>query len=200
MALNSFADLQTFLTNFCMNNGIDIAGAPHGAFWVGTAAKSISTMTWSSGTVTVTTSSAHGYPTGDVLKLVIAGVTPSGYNGTFLCTITGATTFTYALTSNPGTVTAEGTYQPTAYDNFINGNVPNVQDPNGNALPILNKIGGKYDGPSSNIVMALAGTAGSLFDKNNPAAPIGQMPQGGPYMSSDQIEEISDWITRGCPE
>ena len=86
------------------------------------------------------------------------------------------------------------------YDNFVNGNVPNVTDPNTNQpLPILNKVNGKYDGPSSNIVMALAGTANSLFDPNNPAG-IGQMPQGGPYMSTDQINELSDWITAGCPE
>jgi hypothetical protein len=192
MALTSFAAVQQFLNQFVQNHNINIAGAPHGAFWVGTAA-SISTMTWSSGTVTVTTSSAHGYPTGDVLELVIAGVTPSGYNGTFRCTITGATTFTYALTSTPGTVTVEGTYQPTlgtTYNNFINGNVPNVQDPNGNPVPILNKIGGKYDGPSSNIVMVLAGT--------NESFP--QMPEGGPYLSSDQIQEISDWISAGCPQ
>ena len=193
MALTSFAAVQQFLNDFVQNNNINIAGAPHGAFWVGTA-QSISTMTWSSGTVTVTTSSAHGYPTGDVLQLVIAGVTPSGYNGTLLCTITGATTFTYALTSNPGTVTVEGTYQPTldtTYDNFVGGNVPNVQDPNtGNQVPILNKINGKYDGPSSNIVTVLLGTNGSFP----------QMPEGGPYLSCDQIKEISDWISAQCPK
>ena len=88
----------------------------------------------------------------------------------------------------------------TTYDNFVNGNVPNVTDPtSGQPLAILNKVNGKYDGPSSNIVMALAGTANSLFDPNNPAG-IGQMPQGGPYMSTDQINELSDWITAGCPE
>jgi hypothetical protein len=86
------------------------------------------------------------------------------------------------------------------YDKFVNGTVPNVTDPNTNQpLPILNKVNGKYDGPSSNIVMALAGTANSLFDPNNPAG-IGQMPQGGPYMSPDQIQELSDWISAGCPE
>jgi hypothetical protein len=86
-----------------------------------------------------------------------------------------------------------------AYNDFINGNVPNEQDPDtGNPLPILNKINGKYDGPSSNLVMALAGTKGSVFDPNSGS--IGQMPLGGPYMSPDQIQEISDWITAQCPE
>jgi len=88
-----------------------------------------------------------------------------------------------------------------SYQDFITGVVPNVTVPNTNppqTLPILNKISGKYDGPSSNIVMALAGTTGSLFDPNTGS--IGQMAQGGPYMSCDQILEISDWITRQCPE
>jgi hypothetical protein len=79
----------------------------------------------------------------------------------------------------------------TTYDDFINGNVPTVQDPNtGNPVPILNKINGKYDGPTSNIVTVLAGTNASFP----------QMPKGGPYMSSDQIQEISDWISAQCPK
>ena len=64
-----------------------------------------------------------------------------------------------------GIATAKhGPFWNTTYKGFVNGNVPNVVDPNTNQpLPILNKINGKYDAPSSNIVMALAG-AGSLFD------------------------------------
>ena len=83
------------------------------------------------------------------------------------------------------------------YDNFVNGTVPNVTDPNTNQpLPILNKVNGKYDGPSSNIVMALAGTANSLFDPNNPAG-IGQMPQGGPYSDIRNHDSTPSWTTRG---
>ena len=107
------------------------------------------------------------------------------------------------IAMNPGIDIADAQHHAfwnTTYDNFVNGNVPNVTDPtSGQPLAILNKVNGKYDGPSSNIVMALAGTANSLFDPNNPAG-IGQMPQGGPYMSTDQINELSDWITAGCPE
>ena len=58
-------------------------------------------------TVMVTTASAHGLATGDYAT--IAGVTPDGYNGTFPVTVTSTTTFTYALATNPGAVTAQGT-------------------------------------------------------------------------------------------
>ena len=113
MALNSFAAVQKFLTEFVQNNGVDIGNAVHGEFW------------------------------------------------------------------------------NTTYDGFTKGYVPNVQDPNTrNQVPILNKIDGKYDGPSSNIVTLLAGT--------NASYP--QMPKGGPYLPSDQIQEISDWISAQCPE
>ena len=46
------------------------------------------------GTVTATTSSPHGLTLGDSLLLTISGASPSGHNGTYLCTPTGASTFT----------------------------------------------------------------------------------------------------------
>jgi hypothetical protein len=56
-----------------------------------------------------------------------------------------------------------------SYSDFINGNVPGVQDPNtGNAVPILNKINGRYDGPSSNLVTVLSGTNTSIRFRKSP--------------------------------
>lgn len=73
-------------------------------------AATLVSLSYSSGTVTATASADHGLPDGDVIEITIAGAAPSGYNGTFACTITGATTFTYALASNPGTDTSPGSY------------------------------------------------------------------------------------------
>jgi hypothetical protein len=83
----------------------------------------------------------------------------------------------------------------TSYNNFVNGTVPGVTDPNNNPVKILTK----GDGAHSNIIYALSGTKGTLWDPNNPVG-FGQMPAGGPYMSTAMINELSDWITRGCPE
>lgn len=69
----------------------------------------ITSMTWSGGVVTVTTASPHGLHNGGSMTLDIAGVSPSAYNGFQACTITGTSTFTFPLASNPGTVTAQGT-------------------------------------------------------------------------------------------
>lgn len=86
------------------------------------------------------------------------------------------------------------------YDLFVNGTVPGgsqTADPvTGQPLPILKK----GDGAHSNVVYALAGTAGTYWDKNDPNAAFGQMPYGGPYFADAQIDELCDWINNNCPE
>ena len=74
-------------------------------------ATAISAITWSAEVVTVTTTTAHGIPSGDTVEIVIAGVAPTGYNGTFAGTSTGTNTITYPLVTNPGSETTLGTLQ-----------------------------------------------------------------------------------------
>jgi len=70
----------------------------------------ISSISWSGGTVSVTTASPHGLHNGSTgVNISVSGVTPSGYNGYQSCAITGASTFTYALAGNPGVETVLGT-------------------------------------------------------------------------------------------
>jgi hypothetical protein len=84
------------------------------------------------------------------------------------------------------------------YDQFVNGNVPRVLDPKTNA-PM--KILVKGDSAHSNLILSLKGAAGTVFDKNDPNAPVGQMPANGPPMFTDpQIQELADWVDKGCPE
>jgi hypothetical protein len=59
--------------------------------------ETIATTVLAGTTVTVTTTTPHGYPTGIDMIMTMAGITPVGYNGTYLCSITGASTFTYDL-------------------------------------------------------------------------------------------------------
>ena len=74
-------------------------------------AKSLSSITLSAGTATATATAAHGFTIGDTLPLTIAGATPAGYNGTFLCTVTTTTQFTYALSGSLSTGTG-ASYTP----------------------------------------------------------------------------------------
>ena len=60
-------------------------------------------------TATLTTASAHGLITGN--RVTISGATPSGFNGTYVITVTGSTTFTYTMAADPGgDASVMGTY------------------------------------------------------------------------------------------
>jgi len=63
--------------------------------------------------VTGVTAAPHGLTIGDVIPITIAGCTPTLYNGTWDCTITTTTNFTY-VRSNPGVATVVGTWVPAA--------------------------------------------------------------------------------------
>lgn len=74
-----------------------------------TGAVAINSLAWATSVVTVTLSAAQTWTVGDTINITIAGAAPAGYNGTFLCTVTGTTTFTYPLVANPGSATFQGT-------------------------------------------------------------------------------------------
>lgn len=68
----------------------------------------ITGITQSAGVATAVTAAVHGLPIGDPILLTIAGSTVAGYNGTFVCTPTTTTHFTYAVaagTASPATGT-----------------------------------------------------------------------------------------------
>jgi hypothetical protein len=74
-------------------------------------------MVWAAGVVTVTVPASSfppGWTVGSTPTVVIAGVTPAGYNGIYTAQVTTATAFTYPLVASPGTVTVQGTFQPGA--------------------------------------------------------------------------------------
>lgn len=84
--------------------------------------KAISTITWATNLVTVTTSSPHGWTTGSTIPLVVSGVIPAAYNRAVEATVTTATQFTYPLTSDPGTATTMGTVKTVVAGEIIQMN------------------------------------------------------------------------------
>jgi hypothetical protein len=70
------------------------------------------------------------------------------------------------------------------YTQFVNGNIPGV------GVPAL--VSRHSD--QSNIILALRGLP--PFDGSQ----FSQMPEGGPFFSSAQIQPIADWIDAGCPQ
>ena len=81
-----------------------------------------------------------------------------------------------------------------SYTQFTTGNVPGVSDAN-SGQPLRICIPG--DPNNSNIIEALSGTgtfSGAANDND-------RMPYGGPpWFTQAQIDELADWIHRGCPE
>ena len=97
-------------------NGVDAPLLYDGANWIKiantTTAQTISSITEGGTgnlTATVTTASAHGLVTGN--QVVISGATPTQYNGAYVITVTGTTTFTYKMATTPGSnATTVGSY------------------------------------------------------------------------------------------
>lgn len=65
-----------------------------------TEGQTISSITRVGTTATLTTAANHGLTTGNTVS--IWGASPSQYNGTYVITVTGVTTFTYTMASDPG--------------------------------------------------------------------------------------------------
>jgi hypothetical protein len=155
------------------------------ALYLGPAPKSILAIVWESGTVTVWTDGPHGFNVGATLNVYIYGLSPSGYTGTYLCTVTSSLTFTYGLATNPGpTSDLSGMYYP----------IPDLSK-----LTLNDFIG---SGRSA-VVVIVDPSLGGL--KNTVLGPgVGQgfyypesLPGTGSYADSDDLESmVTDQINK----
>jgi hypothetical protein len=97
-------------------NGVDPVIIYDGSVWFYVAttstAQTISTITRGGAgnlTATLTTAAPHGLITGN--RVTISGATESNYNGTYVITVTGASSFTYTMATAPAAnATVVGTY------------------------------------------------------------------------------------------
>jgi hypothetical protein len=94
-------------------NGSDPTLVYNGTVWFKIAttstAQTINSITRSGTTATLTTAAAHGLVSGNYVT--ISGATPSGFNGSYVITVTGVTTFTYVMATTPANnATVVGTY------------------------------------------------------------------------------------------
>lgn len=102
---------NTGTRNAQINNNFDygsLIGGQMSAFYL---TRTITAASWSGSVVTFTTSVAHAFTTDPVpIEVTVKGMTPSGYNGTYIITgVPSTTTFTAVLASDPGTATVFGT-------------------------------------------------------------------------------------------
>lgn len=84
-------------------NGQDATCFWDGLQWINNAptnvAQRVDSITHVGTTATVTTENPHGLVTGN--QIVMSGITPSTYNGTFIITVLNATQFTYTTSATP---------------------------------------------------------------------------------------------------
>lgn len=102
-------------------------------------------LTWATNVATVTTTTNHTFVNGD--SVVIAGVTAAGYNGTFVVTVTGTNTFTYALAiADPGTASIQGTAFCATIRKDVTVTATSHGFSNGNSVKIQNMVPAIYNG------------------------------------------------------
>jgi len=122
----------------------------------------ISAASASGTTVTITTSAKHGFVTGQLVT--IAGLTPSGDNGTFTITVTSTTKFTYTGVSGSPTLGATPTATGTTVTLTTSTNSNFVV---GQSVDVTGITPATYDGtftlisPSSGTTLTYVATAGA---------------------------------------
>lgn len=94
------------------DNGPSGNGADDTTHYIGTGGIAITNAAWASGAVSLSTSAPHGLAAGQTV--LISGITPRAYNGTYTVSTTGLTTtqFQVSLASNPGTFVSAGMVKP----------------------------------------------------------------------------------------
>ena len=70
--------------------------------------KSISTLTWAAGVVTVALAANHGLVEGSLTPLIVSGAFPDAYNGTYVATAGADNVLTYSLANDPGIASIPG--------------------------------------------------------------------------------------------
>lgn len=103
----------------------------------GSTAVTVTGGSWSSSVATLTFSTSAVFQVGDTV--VVSGVTPSGYNGTYVLTRVSTTSISYALTSNPGAWSSGGSIKS-------DDSVPvSFSTTSGSATVIINDVGSGLD-------------------------------------------------------
>jgi hypothetical protein len=97
----------------------DVFGQPNNAVFT-TTTSAVTGASGTGSTATLTFAGAYVYPVGSIIT--VAGMTPSGYNGTFVVTVSSAGSVSYASTATG--FTTGGTIKN-------NGNVPLISTTNG---------------------------------------------------------------------
>jgi len=146
---------------------------------------SITTATTSTSTiVTIVTSSAHGFSSGD--SITIAGISPSGFNGTFKISVTNTTTFTYTVNSS----ISSPTFSSATATKTITSNISAISETSSNASQSFVTQSSTGDA----IDMAIDTSQGYFYTTDNTNQTIWRTTSGGQvtsYVSGQSVKGIA---------
>lgn len=103
--INTWSNSQNF--TFLLPATAGVVGTIAGTILISPTAGAI---TWSNGVVTASVGTTLPFQLGSIVNLSVANCSPSTLNGTFPCIIATPLSFSYALPSDPGPITALGDY------------------------------------------------------------------------------------------
>jgi hypothetical protein len=153
-------------------------GGPATAFGTAAPAAAVTAATWAANTVTVT--AANSFVTGQTV--VISGMTPAGYNGTYTIANATSTGFTYSLSTNPGGPAT-----------FVGTTTAGAIDALGFSGGAANSDGGLPSGTKLVAVSATAGlAAGSAVHLESHGVVIGKKPVGATVADGHAINVTAD--------
>ncbi len=135
----------------------------------------VSSLTRSGSTVTVTTSSSHGFSTGDYV--LISGANQAEYNGGFVVTTISSTQFSYTVSGTP-TTPATGTIKTTLYRD------------------VSAESGGNYISPFQyrcQQAYVIYVTDGDPTNDTSADSKIGGLPGIG-TLSGSRLDELAGWM------
>jgi hypothetical protein len=163
--------------------------------------KLISTATRSANVVTIVTSTAHGYSSGNLVSMTGLGYSTTNPNGSYLITVSNSTTFTYNLPSGAGseTYTVTGAYTAKGTEFVVQADYFSIINSDGTAqeapFAVIDGVVYIKDALIQNVAASKI-TAGTITSKLLEISD-GTTPGSGIIQSSGFVSGSSGWIIKG---
>ena len=163
--------------------------------------KLIASATRSSNVVTITTTTAHGYASSDLVSMTGIVYVTSNPNGSYLVTVTGTNTFTYLIPTGSGTeiYNVSGAYVTKGAEFVIQADKFAVIDSSGAAQIAPFQVVGTTTYIKDALIKDLSATkitAGTITSQSLTISD-GITPGSGVIQSSGYIANTSGWQIRG---
>lgn len=163
--------------------------------------KLISTATRSANVVTIVTTTAHGFASGNLVSMMGLGYSTTNPNGTYTVTVSNTTTFTYSLPSGTGseTYTVSGAYTAKGTEFVVQADYFSIINSDGTAQESPFTVSGGTVYIKNALIQTVAAskiTSGTITSSSITISD-GATPGSGLLQSSGFVSGSSGWIIKG---